>query len=98
VPFLNGAAGFGHAPTGALGDWLGRVNEPPSVASCARAALEAASQSSEIGLAQVRAALDQGLFKREYRDHRLEWMIKTGGLSVVAEGLEKDNIRFIDPF
>jgi glutathione S-transferase/RNA polymerase-associated protein len=46
----------------------------------------------------VRAALDHGLFKREYRDHRLEWMIKTGGLSVVAEGLEKDNISFIDPF
>jgi glutathione S-transferase/RNA polymerase-associated protein len=98
APFLNGAAGFGHMPTGALGNWLARVNERPSVASCAKAALEAASQSSEISLAQVRAALDHGLFKREYRDHRLEWMIKTGGLSVVAEGLEKDNIRFIDPF
>jgi glutathione S-transferase/RNA polymerase-associated protein len=38
------------------------------------------------------------LFKREYRDHRLEWMIKTGGLSVVQDGLDRDNIRFIEPF
>lgn len=98
VPFLNGAAGFGHAPEGALREWHERANQRPSVAACAKAALEAGSQSSQIGLAQVRALLDQGLFKREYRDHRLEWMIKTGGLEVVVEGLEKHNIRFIEPF
>ena len=40
----------------------------------------------------------QGLFKREYRDHRLEWMIKSGGLDVVLKGLEADNIRFTDTF
>jgi glutathione S-transferase/RNA polymerase-associated protein len=39
-----------------------------------------------------------GLFKREYRDHRLEWMIKSGGLEVVLEGLAKDNIRFSPDF
>ena len=42
--------------------------------------------------------MDQGLFKREYRDHRLEWMIKTGGLQIVADGLDKNNVRFIEPF
>jgi hypothetical protein len=46
----------------------------------------------------VRAALESGQFKREYRDHRLEWMIKSGGLAVVQEGLERDNVRFIEPF
>jgi glutathione S-transferase/RNA polymerase-associated protein len=98
APFLNGAAGFGHVPGGALGDWLERANQRPSVAACAKAAREAAAQSSQIGLAQVRAALEAGAFQREYRDHRLEWMIKTGGLEVVAAGLAKKNIRFIDPF
>ena len=38
------------------------------------------------------------LFKREYRDHRLEWMIKSGGLDVVLKGIEKDNIRFTPDF
>jgi hypothetical protein len=33
-------------------------------------------------------------FRRQYRDHRLEWMIKSGGIDVVLEGLRKDNIRF----
>jgi glutathione S-transferase len=31
---------------------------------------------------------------REYRDHRLEWMMRTGGESIVREGMEKKNIRF----
>ena len=98
APFLNGAAGFGHLPQGRLLDWHARVNRRESVAACAAAALAAARQGSGVGLEQVRAALEQGLFQREYRDHRLEWMIKSGGLSVVERGLEKRNIRFIQPF
>lgn len=98
VPFLNGAAGFGHTPDGPLGDWWRRANERPSVAEFARAASAAGLAGSGIGLDRVRAALEHGLFKREYRDHRLEWMVKTGGLDVVVEGMEKKNIRFIDPF
>ena len=38
--------------------------------------------------------VEKGQFKREYRDHRLEWMIKVGGVEVVTKGLERDNIRF----
>jgi glutathione S-transferase/RNA polymerase-associated protein len=40
------------------------------------------------------ALLAQGKIKRQYRDHRLEWMIASGGLSVVQEGIEKGTIRF----
>jgi hypothetical protein len=36
----------------------------------------------------------RGLMKREYRDHRLEWMIRSGGLQVVLDGLRAQNIRF----
>jgi len=39
-----------------------------------------------------------GLFKREYRDHRLEWMMKSGGLQIVLKGLEAGNIRFTQDF
>ena len=38
--------------------------------------------------------VEKGLMKREYRDHRLEWMIKIGGMDVITKGLERDNIRF----
>jgi hypothetical protein len=35
-----------------------------------------------------------GVFKRQYRDHRLEWMMRSGGLPIVLEGIEKGTIRF----
>jgi hypothetical protein len=35
------------------------------------------------------ALLAEGKIKRQYRDHRLEWMIRGGGMSVVQEGVEK---------
>lgn len=100
VPFVNGAAGFGHAPPAdsPLAGWLARVNARDSVAACARAAAAVGLDSDAVSLDAVREAMEQGLFKREYRDHRLEWMIKSGGLQVVQEGLEKGNIRFIEPF
>ena len=46
----------------------------------------------------VGEAVRQRLFKREYRDHRLEWMIRSGGLDVVLEGLQTDTIRFSHEF
>src|SRR5579875_1172703 len=33
--------------------------------------------------------LESGAFKRQYRDHRLEWMMRSGGVEVVLEGLRK---------
>ena len=98
APFVNGAIGFGATPKGTLADWVERVNERPSVATCRQAAEEVSFDSEAVSLEQVRQAMEQGLFKREYRDHRLEWMVKTGGLDIVIDGLERDNIRFIDPF
>jgi glutathione S-transferase/RNA polymerase-associated protein len=48
-------------------------------------------------MAQVAKVVEAGQFKRQYRDHRLEWMIRSGGLDVVQRGLERDNIRFTQP-
>lgn len=98
IPYLNGSAGFGYAPQGALADWMARVNERDSVSSVTAAAATVSMEGNAVGMDAVRQALEQGLFKREYRDHRLEWMIKTGGLQIVLDGLEKDNIRFTPPF
>ena len=49
-------------------------------------------------MGQVAELVAKGLFKREYRDHRLEWMVKSGGLPIVVEGLERGNIRFTSEF
>lgn len=35
---------------------------------------------------------------RQYRDHRLEWMMKSGGVGVVLRGLEAGTIRFQQEF
>jgi glutathione S-transferase len=35
---------------------------------------------------------------RQYRDHRLEWMMKTGGAAIVARGLAERTIRFAQEY
>ncbi|MBI1405625.1 MAG: glutathione S-transferase family protein [Caulobacter sp.] len=90
APFIAGAIGFGMPPgPGPLSDWFRRAADRPSVAASLQAAK--ASLAAMAGVAQI---VEAGLFKRQYRDHRLEWMIRAGGLSVVQDGLAKDNIRF----
>ena len=54
---------------------------------------EAASQ----GMASAAERLASGAIRREYRDHRLEWMMKSGGVQIVLDGLAKNNIRFTWP-
>ena len=98
VPFVNGATGFGVTPDGILAEWLARANARPSVATCRQAADAVSFANSGISLEAVKQAMDHGLFKREYRDHRLEWMVKTGGLEIVADGLARDNVRFMHVF
>jgi len=39
-----------------------------------------------------------GQFVREYRDHRLEWMLRSGGVDVVLDGIRHKNIRFSHEF
>jgi glutathione S-transferase/RNA polymerase-associated protein len=94
VPFVNGAARFDILPEPGtrLADWLARVNAREDVQT-----VTAAAQAAELDPDMMRAALEGG-FKREYRDHRLEWMIRAGGIDVVAKGLAADNIRFNGSF
>jgi glutathione S-transferase/RNA polymerase-associated protein len=95
VPYLNGSRGHGHQPAegSKLADWLKRANERPSVAATVKDITDMLAGGGA-AMTDVAKLVDQGLFKREYRDHRLEWMIKVGGLEVVTKGLAKDNIRF----
>ncbi|HEY2658940.1 MAG TPA: glutathione S-transferase family protein [Caulobacteraceae bacterium] len=95
VPHLNTSLAVGHAPPAGskLSGWLARVNQRPSVA-----ATVAEARNLALPMTDVAELVRQGLFKREYRDHRLEWMIKSGGVEVVLQGLKNDNIRFSPHF
>ena len=95
VPYINGSAGSGFTPPkgSKLEAWHKRAMGRSSVSTSAQEAVDSIS-----GMQDVSGAVEAGLFKREYRDHRLEWMIKSGGLDVVLKGLEKDNIRFTPDF
>jgi glutathione S-transferase len=91
APHLNNSAAFGKGPRpgSRLGDWLRRANERPSVSGAsdaARAALRAMPDLSGL--------VASGRFKRQYRDHRLEWLMRSGGLPIVLDGIEKNTIRF----
>lgn len=91
VPYVVGSGGFGFVPAAGsrVAAWLGRVRERPSVAG----ALEAAAQAMP-AFEQVGALIESGSFVREYRDHRLEWMMRSGGRDIVLQGMAKKNIRF----
>jgi glutathione S-transferase/RNA polymerase-associated protein len=95
IPYLNGSAGFGLAPASGspLAKWVARANARPAVAKTA----EEATVSRD-ALYALPDLIAQGVFKREYRDYRLEWMIKIGGLSVVLDGIERKTIRFSPDF
>ncbi|HLI65110.1 MAG TPA: glutathione S-transferase family protein [Caulobacteraceae bacterium] len=95
VPYVNGSLGVGHPPAAGskLSAWLTRTNARPSVASTIED-----MNNLALPMGDAATLVEQGLFKREYRDHRLEWMIKSGGMEVVLKGLERDNIRFAPAF
>jgi len=95
IPHINGSASFGNVPEpgSRLSAWAARVNTRPSVSETAKEAAD-----SVAGMSAVADFVAHGLFKREYRDHRLEWMAKTAGLSIIANGLEKNTIRFSNDF
>jgi glutathione S-transferase len=90
-PHVRGSVVWGHPPKAGtrLGAWLARVEERPSV----RKTIEAAQQFTD-SMDTLPQILESGAFARQYRDHRLEWMLRSGGVEVVLAGLMKKTIRF----
>jgi glutathione S-transferase/RNA polymerase-associated protein len=91
APYINRSAAYGYTPPAGskLQAWLARVNQRPSVAKVVEQ-----MQQVLANLPDFATLLAQGKVKRQYRDHRLEWMIAGGGLSVVQEGIERGTVRF----
>ncbi len=95
APYVNAAVGFdlGPAEGSPLAAWLDRANARPSVGQTQEEAVGSMGDMSQVG-----ELISSGLFKRQYRDHRLEWMIRSGGLDIVTKGIKEDTIRFVWPF
>jgi glutathione S-transferase len=91
APFVNRSDYYGLGPQAGspLQKWLGRLRQRPSIAATFK---EFRAAADAMGDASKRLAVPG--FRRQYRDHRLEWMIKSGGIDVVLEGMKRDNIRF----
>ena len=91
APIVNRSVHYGLAPAAgsALDQWHRRVKDRPSVAMTFLEFDAAAAQMAASSQLYV-----SGTKRREYRDYRLEWMVKSGGLSVVQAGLAARNIRF----
>ena len=94
APMVNGSVyyGLGPPPDSPLANWFQRLRERPS----------AATTFAEFEASRARMAATVDLYaatgrQREYRDHRLEWMVKSGGIEVVVAGLRDGNIRFAWP-
>ena len=94
APYLNRSFFYGlGTPAGSpLARWRDRLIERPAVAATFKEFEAAAS-----GMANAAERLASGQIRREYRDHRLEWMMKSGGQQVVLDGLTRNNIRFTWP-
>ena len=91
VPYVHGAAVTGNAPVAGsrLAAWLDRARARQSVS----ATFQTAAESMQ-GFEMIPQLVESGHFKREYRDHRLEWMMRSGGTEIVLEGMRRGNIRF----
>jgi RNA polymerase-associated protein len=91
APMVNRSVHYGLGPPAGspLARWHARLRERPSVAETfAEFDAAAARRSASAG------AYASGGRPREYRDHRLEWMVKSGGMEVVLAGLRDNTIRF----
>lgn len=94
APIVNRSVTYGLGPEegSKLKLWHERIQERESV--------KETFGEYEVAVAKMPAMAGvyrSGERKREYRDHRLEWMIKAGGMEVVRQGIEKGNVRFSWP-
>ncbi len=80
APMVNRSVhyGLGPSPGSPLANWHARLTQRPSVAQT--------FAEFDVAAARMVAVADfyrTGGRRREYRDHRLEWMIRSGGIEVI---------------
>lgn len=90
-PFVNGAAALGNKPLAGskLEAWLKAMRSRPSAARIKADIV--ATLPQYLNRPQDIAS---GKTRRQYRDHRVDWMLRSGGLEIVLAGIAANDIRF----
>ena len=93
APIVNRSVHYGYGPKegSPLQLWHQRVSEVPAVSETFAEMAAGAKQMAGSGASTFAKGSGR---RREYRDHRLEWMVKNGALGIVQKGIEEDTIRF----
>jgi RNA polymerase-associated protein len=96
APILNRSVMVGNGPAAgsSLLAYYERVKVVPWVAETFREVDKAAPGMAAMGPAAFAKGSGR---KREYRDHRLEFLVKNGAIGIVQKGIEEDTIRFSWP-
>ena len=91
APMVNRSVQYelGPDPGSPLGRWHARLRGRPPVAETFAEFDQAAAR-----MAATADLHRTGGGRREYRDHRLEWMICSGSIGVVLTGLFEDTLHF----
>ena len=94
APYVNRSFhyGMGTQDGSPLARWRERILQRPSVAETFKE-FEAAAGKMGDAAERVRS----GAMRRAYRHPRVEWMMKSGGVQIVLDGIAKNNIRFTWP-
>lgn len=96
LPYVNRSVVYEMMPPedSALSRWRARVIERPAVKQTYEEMLEATKQMSSVFKDLFQPGTGR---RREYRDHRLEFMIRAGGIGIVEKGIKEGTIRFSWP-
>ena len=90
LPHLNAARLMKTATLpNVLNAWLDRCNARPSVKATV-AEIKPALANYKAMIGRIR----EGTEARQFRDHRLDWLMRSGGAPIVLERLAAGNIRF----
>ena len=90
LPHLNTARIMKNGPhSEKLIAWLERVNSRPSV----QATLAEVKEAIPI-FKEIMARIHRGAEKRHYRDHRLDWLVRSGGAPILFDRIADDSVRF----
>jgi glutathione S-transferase len=90
-PHVNSAAAQGNkpAPGSRLEAWLKTMRGRPSAARVKQDIV-----ATLAAFAKRPQDVAEGRHRRQYRDHRLDWMMRSGGHEIVLQGMQAENIRF----
>ena len=90
-PEVNAAASQGNKPVpqSRLDTWLRAMRARPSAQRVKSDVISTLAQ-----FADTPRRIAAGLQRRQYRDHRLDWMMRSGGIEIVVEGFKANTLCF----